>query len=225
MGNLYDNLLISSPNNGGLFLINNNHVLQLDKLDTTGISKTGRTFVRGLQPSTLWVCNENAFEVTNETVLFDDIHDVLCHENSIYLVGTKKNEIVKLDRDGSEVKRWVFDGDDDSCHINCLGIWNKRVVFSAFGEFRESRGYKGNTIAAGYIQDLITGKKLVAGLSQPHSIVPYGQNVLVANSEEMEIREYAPSGNLIRVRKMEGYTRGILRTGKYSSKPYQGRSR
>jgi GT2 family glycosyltransferase/glycosyltransferase involved in cell wall biosynthesis len=214
MHDLFNGLLISSPNGGGLFVANNNRVLQLDGLDTAGINSTRGVFLRGQQSASLWICRNQTLEVTNETVAFDDIHDVLCHGKSIYLVGTTKNEIIKLDQGGKEVKRWSFDGENDSHHINCLGIWNKRIIFSAFGEFHESRGYKGNTSGAGYVQDLLSCKKVIVGLSQPHSLVPYGKNLLVANSEDMEIREYSLSGELIRARKLDGYTRGICVSGK-----------
>jgi len=214
MHDLFDRLLISSPNEGGLFLVNNNRAIQLDNLNTTGISKTGGTFLRGQQPSSLWICRGQTSEVTNKTVSFDDIHDVLCYGENIYLVGTAKNEIIKLDQNGVEVKRWVFDGEDDSRHINCLGIWNKRIIFSAFGEFGKTREYKDKTMGAGYVQDLLSGKRLIVGLSQPHSLVPNEKNLLVANSEKMEICEYAPTGDLIRTQKLDGYTRGICISGK-----------
>jgi glycosyltransferase involved in cell wall biosynthesis len=213
MNDLFDQLIISSPNGGGLFLISNNRSLKLDSIDTAGLSMAGGIFLRGQQPSSLWICYEETYEVGNETVTFDDIHDVLCYGKNIYLVGTLKNEIIKLDQNGKEVKRWLFDGDDDSYHINCLGIWDKRIIFSAFGEFHETREYKGKTERAGYVQDLMSGKRLIGNLSQPHSLVPYGKNLLIANSEEMELREYAPSGDLIRAQKLDGYTRGICVSG------------
>ena len=210
MANLFHQLLISSPNSGGLFLIKNKKVLPLDNIDTTGINKTNNVFLRAQQPASLWINRKKSTATINNTLEYDDIHDVLCHGKNIYIVGTSKNEIIKLDQKGKEVKKWVFDGENDSYHINCLAIWNKRVVFSAFGDFKKTYEYKGNTVGNGYVQDLLSGRRLITGLSQPHSLTPYGKNLLIANSEKMEIREYSPSGKNIRTLQLNGYTRGIF---------------
>lgn len=209
MNSLFDNLIVSSPNGGGLFLAARGRAFQLDHINSTGIYKAANMFLRGHQPSSLWMFNDQTFEVVDNLSKYDDIHDVLCHGNKIYVVGTQNNEIIEADERGVAIRSWVFDGEDDSCHINCLGVWNDRIVFSAFGEFKNTREYKNNTAGTGYVQDLVSGKRLVTGLSQPHSLIAFGDNLLLTNSEEMEVREYSPSGDMIRVRKLEGYTRGI----------------
>ena len=211
MNKLFDNLLVSSPNRGGLFFLHEGNAFKLDNFGTTGLSVNGRKVLRGIQfqPSALYIYDISLVEISKCTVPFDDIHDVHLDGQFVFLVGTSGNEIIKLDSHGEELQRWVLPGENDSLHINCLAMWNGRIVFSAFGEFTENYGYKGKTERSGFVQDLYTGERLITGLSQPHSLVPVGRNLLLANSESKELSEYGPSGDLIRSLTLEGYTRGI----------------
>lgn len=214
MSELFSRLLVSSPNNGGLFLLYAHKAYKLDNLNTTGIHHVGGVFSRGLQPDSFWAGGADSPEI-NPALAVLDVHDVLIHDNHHYLVGTTGNEIIKLDRNGTEIRRWVLPGEPDSHHINCLGTWGGRIVFSAFGDFTETRGYKEKSSGAGYVQDLLTGERLIAGLSQPHSLIAERDNLLVANSEAMELREYSLDGQLLRHKKLDGYTRGICVEGEY----------
>ena len=208
MSEIFTDILVSSPNNGGLHLVIDGESYKLDDIDTTGISLNHQAFFRGIQKkSTITINRKNELTSLHD---IEDIHDVLFYNNHIYTVGTEKNEILKLSEDGEVIDRWVFGNNTDSNHINCLNILNDRVVFSAFGEFEETRAYKESSLLHGYIQDLESGKKLITGLSQPHSITPIGNNILVANSETKEIREYNTQGELIKSKNIGGYTRGIL---------------
>src|SRR5207253_6227735 len=83
----------------------------------------------------------------------------------------------------------------------------------AFGDFTTHRQYKGQTAQAGFVQDLHTGKRLIEGLSQPHSLIAFGDNLLLANSETRELHEYDISGSLLRSKTLDGYTRGICIQG------------
>jgi hypothetical protein len=146
---------------------------------------------------------------------FEDIHDVLFFNEHYYIVGTELNVVLKIDSSGKEVQRWSLGVARDSLHINCLAVINERIVYSAFGNFKQSRGYKGNTQNNGFVKDLISNQTIVSGLSQPHSPTPFGKNFLIANSENFELHEYTPSGDLLRSKKMGGYTRGICITGNH----------
>jgi glycosyltransferase involved in cell wall biosynthesis len=209
MSKQFENLLVSSPNSGGLFLIHKGNTFRLDSLNTTGLFCFASGVLRGIQPAELCIYKDSVQYISAESVSFGDIHDVHYEAGFYYIVGTSGNEIIKLTENGEEVQRWVFPGEKDSWHINCLGTWNGRIVFSAFGEFREHRGYKGKTEKAGFLQDLLTGERLITELSQPHSPVPFGNNFLIANSEKMDIREFSITGNLLRSKVLDGYTRGI----------------
>ncbi|MCI3943869.1 glycosyltransferase [Pseudomonas syringae] len=213
MSGLFSNLLVSSPNGGGLFFINANSVKKLDSFNTVGLFAGSGRFFRGIQPDSLWMYGETALEVDSGTVSIGDVHDVLEFEDYVYVVGTTGNEVIKLDKQGVERQRWRFPGEDDSRHVNCLGVWNGTLVYSAFGEFTRHRGYKGLSDGQGFVNELFSGKRLVSGLSQPHTPVGYGENLLVANSERSELHEYGPGGELLRKKVLPGYTRGICVTG------------
>jgi hypothetical protein len=209
MHKFIDNLLVSAPNDGGLYLVHQGRISLLDCLDTTGLFCIENKVFRGVQPNELYIYGASPLHITNEHVRFDDIHDVYCDEEYIYLVGTSGNEIIKLTHGGAEVQRWVFPGEKDSWHINCLTNWNGRIVFSAFGDFRDHREYKGKTKSSGFVQDLLSGDRLISGLSQPHSLVNVGENLLLANSENMELLEFSRTGELLRSKQLDGFTRGI----------------
>ena len=209
---MFNKLLISSPNNGGLFYIDGQVCIKLDSLSSTGISYSEGTLLRALQPDILNIYLDNEFTTFRGCFSFKDIHDVLLFDNFYYIVSTQENKIFKLSKEGEISKIWSFPGGEDSLHINCLGVWNKRVVFSAFGEFTSPRGYKGLSEKAGFVQDLLSGVKLISGLSQPHSLCQLGENLLVANSEKMELLEFSPNGTQLRSLGFNGYTRGICVT-------------
>ncbi|NUT88927.1 DUF4915 domain-containing protein [Pseudomonas corrugata] len=207
MHSAFENLMISSPNGGGLFFIHNGQVFRLDDINTTGISLSGKKLLRGFQPKSLVFYQDNLASEGLDAI--HDIHDVLIADTYLYAVGTAANEVLQLDMNTYVVHRWHFPGENDARHINCLAHWNQRIVFSAFGDFTQHRQYKGNTPQAGYVQDLHTGERLIVGLSQPHSLVPFGDKLLLANSETMELREYDSSAKLLRSKTLDGYTRGI----------------
>lgn len=209
MKELFSDLFVSSPNGGGLFFIDEGEVVRLDGINTVGLGFSSDAFFRAIQPNQLWVLGEKALVIDQAITDLGDIHDVIASNGFFYVVGTTRNEVVKFDANGRELRRWRMPGEDDSQHLNCLAVWNGRVVFSAFGEFSEHRGYKGNTVEQGFVKDLETGDLLIRGLSQPHSVLQQGQNLLIANSEMKELCEFSPEGVLVRSKNMGGYTRGV----------------
>ena len=210
MHKLFENLLISSPNGGGLFFSRGGEVFGLDALSTTGFFYHRDIVLRGFQPNNLCIYDNLAHLISGESANFNDVHDVLWEGGYCYLVGTVGNEIIKLSRRGDELQRWVFPGDRDSWHINCLGSWSGRIVFSAFGDFREHRGYKGKSLGMGFVQDLLSGERLISGLSQPHSLVAVEDRLFLANSEQRELIEFSEDGNILRSKQLDGYPRGIF---------------
>ena len=213
MSRLFDHLLISCPNDGGLFLAHEGNAFKLDNVYSVGLWATKTELLRGVQPDRLWLHGQQASTSTLTLQEIPDIHDVMEWQDHYYVVGTTKNQILKLDKQGHVVDTWNFPGEEDSMHLNCLGEWSGRIVFSAFGDFDTHRGYKGLTDGTGFIQDLATGQKIIKGLSQPHSLVAHGETLLVANSQCEELREYLPSGECKRKKILDGYTRGICIVG------------
>lgn len=210
MAELFSGLLVSCPNEGGLFYLDGRRAIKLDSLDTTGFGQSGKRMLRGLQPDRVHAMDISVDTPGTEGVLVPDIHDILLDGGVQYVVGTQGNEVLELDRDGGELRRFTFPGEPDSWHINCLVRFGKRVLFSAFGDYREHRAYKLEPIGSGFVQDLHTGERLITGLSQPHSLAQFGKRLLLANSYEGELHEYDEAFRLVRKRELGGYARGIL---------------
>ena len=209
---LFDNLLVSSPNGGGLFALRGGQVQHLDGLSSTGLALRGSTLVRGLQPAD-WVIYDNdpaaAFTSVAAGIHCADIHDVLWVDDGFLMVSTDHNEVVRVSPDLRPVQRWGFAGELDSLHINCLARWGGDVVFSAFGQFAERRAYKGASAGAGFVQALDGAEPIITGLSQPHSLKPWGADLLLADSETRSIALFDRQGREKRRKLLDGYTRGI----------------
>jgi glycosyltransferase involved in cell wall biosynthesis len=212
MNSVFHNLFVSAPNHdqeGGLYFFIDGIAFKLAPEQTAGVHINRDQLLLGTQPNSvsLYSGREDCDFIQFPNI--DDIHDVCIHDSHCYAVGTSNNEVLKFDLMGKLLQRWKYSEIEDSFHVNCLTVWNGRMVFSAFGEFPEHRGYKGKTSGQGFIQDLEGGRKLIRGLSQPHSPTPLGNNLLVANSEKKEISEYDKKGRLVRSKIFDGYTRGI----------------
>ncbi|MGN6225930.1 MAG: DUF4915 domain-containing protein [Dyella sp.] len=211
MAEVFDGLLVACPNDGGMFLFNRGVMHRLDDLDTTGLASSGGMLVRALQPDRLAMLGTAARELEGAAGRFDDLHDVLLDGEHCYVVSTRHNEILKLDMHGAELDRWTFPGEPDSWHINCMARWNDRIVFSAFCDRVNHRGYKEPPLDVGFVQDLRSGERLITGLSQPHSLMAVDGHLLLANSGAFELHEYDENAALVRKRALDGYTRGIAR--------------
>ncbi len=207
---MFERLLISCPNhNGGLFLIDDKKVVRLDNLSSTGICFDDEICIRGFQSNGgLIGVNKNGSRCIN-WIPCPDVHDVMVDDGSIYVVETASNSIAQYDFQGRLIGKRSYNDKTDSWHINCLAKWNDRIIFAAFGEFDSQQGYQGNTNQSGFVQDLLTGERLITGLSQPHSPSAMGDDLLIANSETFEILRFSSSGALKQKVQLKGYARGI----------------
>lgn len=215
-----DMLLATSPNAGGTSLIALGTATVIDQEDTTGIwiSEGGvfRNVIASIPDSEApykRVMQLQSFStVSGKKVLMEDdqfdFHDILYHENRLYLVSTGTNEVISLTKEGEEIKRYSYPGHNDSWHINCLGIWDGRVVLSAFGEFDSMRGYKHNSLHRGFVIDLESGTKLWEYLSQPHTPAQWGNKYYICNSESKQVLIKDRAAN-VQCLQFDGYTRGI----------------
>ena len=207
---MFNNLLISAPNlNGGLFFVKDNQIYRLDNRPTTGIFWDRNYFSRSIQPKSVKLYGKILPKEVINLENNDDIHDILLFDEHLYLVKTNSNEILKFSTNGELVQRWTFPGESDSWHINCLCEWNGELYFTAFGEFAEHRGYKGVSEGRGFVQNLLTGNRIISGLSEPHSPRGINQNLLVANSKNQELLKFSSSGDQLASVKLGGYTRGM----------------
>jgi hypothetical protein len=89
-----------------------------------------------------------------------------------------------------------------------LGLWEGKVVLSAFGEFDSLRGYKHHSFQQGFVVDIESGVKLWKGLSQPHSPAQHQGKYFICNSEAKQVLVKDADGNITSLQ-FDGYTRGL----------------
>jgi hypothetical protein len=210
-----DVLLVSSPNLGGMALVSDCTVTLLDQDDCTGIWVTEDTLFRnvivGPAGSRSMQLQSFSASLGKKVLAVDtlyDFHDILVHEDQLYLVSTGTNEVIVLDQQANEIKRHAYPGNNDSWHINCLGLWDGKVVLSAFGEFESLRGYKNHSLQQGFLIDIESGVKVWEGLSQPHTPAQYRGKYFICNSEAKQVLVKDADGNITSLQ-FDGYTRGL----------------
>jgi len=168
-------LLLSIPNSGerdGLCLLEGGKLYRFQLPGCTGLWLEGnRLFVSIMSPDSMTIqIYEPGHSV--ETIIsckLGDIHDVRIIDGKLYVVSTGTNEVIIVGMDGSLSKSWKMEGYGDSCHLNCLDLWDGRLVATAFGKFKTYRGYKGRTSGSGVLLDVKTKEILQEGYSAPHT--------------------------------------------------------
>lgn len=181
----------------------------LDNLNSTGLFFDYQNIVRGYQFNGGVIGLFNTKSHQQRWIDCSDVHDVLIYQESLFAVNTETNSIFQYDLEGREIQKWCFSDKKDSWHINCLAVWNGRLIFSAFGEFDSELGYRGNSSETGFVQEVQTGERIVCGLSQPHSLTPFGDRLLLANSAKCEIWDVSSTGKIKNKTSLNGYTRGL----------------
>lgn len=218
---MFSKLIVTSPNGGATVALRdgNKNLVSIDSFNATGLCLRGNLLVRALQPRYVVLCRldtgEHAFinGGAQDEARFGDVHDVLIESHGLLLVSTETNAIDCFGFDGAPLWTVSWPGEHDSHHFNSLARMNGKLLVSRFGHFKKSGAYRGQTRGAGYVEIVGEGVVAVDGLSQPHSLVVDEDRLLLANSEQFEIREYTGDFELIRSRNLGGYTRGIYIRG------------
>lgn len=186
----------------------------VDNVSTTGLC---------LYDGKVFRCIQNAIDTPlkmivygkDETVTLDfpeirDVHDILGYDGKIFLISTGLNEIFGISAETYEIlDRFKFRGKGDAWHLNCLEVHENRLLVSAFGRFRRHRGYKGRTKGAGILFDLLSGKTLIGGFSQPHSPKMIDGSLFICDSEEKTVNRVELKTGERAILEFENYTRGI----------------
>jgi hypothetical protein len=208
---LPDSLLVSCPNQGGLFALAKGRVVHLSSMDGTGLAVAPGRTLRALQvdgAATIGIFSRSGFDRVRLAEDTLDIHDLLCVDGRVFVACTELNAVLELDADFREIRRWTFAGEPDSIHLNCLCLYKGRLLASVFGNFTTHRGYKGNTAGRGEVRDVITGQTLIADLSQPHTLQVDGDELILCNSESGELLFYLDAVCTRRIM-VGGYVRGL----------------
>ncbi|MBP7227154.1 MAG: DUF4915 domain-containing protein, partial [Aliarcobacter sp.] len=205
------NLIVSCPNNGGLIHIKNGKQIVIDRLGTTGICYGNNNFYRAIQHQNfseivVYSKDEEKFSIIHRDI--KDIHDLYYFNNSLFIVSTSTNEIIKLDNNYKIDKKYKFQGSGDAWHLNCLEVINGRLYVSAFCIYKEHYNYKGKTYEKGFLIDVLNGDILIEQLSQPHT--PKFDNGLIylCDSETKTLKVFKDN-NLINNIELDSYTRGL----------------
>lgn len=205
-------LLVSSVNGGGAFLAGPGGVTRISQVDTAGIARTPDGWLLARQSD---FSNElrrfTAAGVARTMVCTYklDLHDVVWHEDDVFVAATEINAVLRLDgRELRELQRWTLPGEPDACHLNSLCLHRGRLLATRFGRFERHRGYKDATRGAGEVFDVRTGEVLISGLSQPHSLREGWGLLWVCDSEAHVLRGYRDFLQ-VEERNFEGYVRGL----------------
>lgn len=169
-----DTLLISVPNaqEDGLLMLENGKLFRFALTGCTGLWRDGnKLLVSIVSPDCMKLkIYEPGKEMTTlVSSKLGDIHDIRIWDNQLYVVSTGTNEVAVVDMTGRVKESWKMQGFGDSCHINCLDVWDGRLVATAFGRFSTYRGYKGDTFGNGIILDVKTQETIANGFSAPHT--------------------------------------------------------
>ncbi|MEO6138041.1 MAG: glycosyltransferase [Luteimonas sp.] len=206
-----EQLMVSSPNGGGVFLLADGQVQRLSHVDTTGIAQTPSGLLWARQSDGGNRVRRISAAHWNSSILHDgplDLHDLLWHGGFIYAVSTECNSVLKLDESLHEIERWTLSDISDSLHLNSICFLDGRLVASIFGRFEQHRGYKNATRGAGQVLDVLSGNVLMTGLSQPHSLKVQDGRLWLCDSEAHRLRVFE-NGKQAEEVDLSGYVRGL----------------
>ena len=169
-----ETLLISVPNaqEDGLVMLEGGKLFRFALSGCTGLYRDGDQLYVSIVAADcmkLRVYEPGKQTKTIVSSKLGDIHDVLIMDDQLYVVSTGTNEVAIVNMNGSVDSSWKMQGFGDSCHINCLDVWDGKLVATAFGKFSTYRGYKGKTAGAGIILDVKSQEILSTGFSAPHT--------------------------------------------------------
>lgn len=211
MSGFADKLLVSSPNDGGVFMLGDGRVTRLSSVDGTGLVVMPTRILRALQDTQYGRLASYGADGYRQIELpggGHDVHDLLWVGKRLFVACTEFNGVIELDGAFREVARWTFPGEPDSIHLNSLCFHDGRLLASLFGDFSVHRGYKGATAGRGEVRDVVSGETVISGLSQPHSLAVIDGNLVLCNSESGEIHFYQGDA-LVRRIEIGGYARGL----------------
>jgi len=135
-----------------------------------------------------------------------DVHSIQRLGDELMVVSTGTDEIVAYHLDGcvatdAHVVWSPTRSGRDTHHVNSLAVIEGEVLCSAFGE---KDGDSWTTAKDGYLHNVTTDRRLLAGLRQPHTVTAHHGRLYYCNSQEGTVS--SPDGV---VAYLAGYSRGL----------------
>jgi hypothetical protein len=153
-----------------------------------------------------------------------DIHSIWLSatEDSLYVVSTGTDEVIKLILEGAQVVDehiyWRPEPDitrEDVNHINCIYEWQGNLIISGFGKKIENEEW--NAARNGFIYNISQNKSIVSGIEHPHSFAVAGNKLLYCESRKRRLAVVDDDRTIT----LPGYARGLCRM---NNKLYVGTS-
>lgn len=140
-----------------------------------------------------------------------DTHSVVAAGAEVAVCSTGTNEILILDSEGRERRRWSPDPDAeaDSWHLNSVAWHDGRLFATCFGRFREFRGWAGRLEGAGLLLDVESGQAVVGDLAAPHDPRRTDGGWFVNDSHRGRTLFCPDTGTVRTVAESAGFSRGL----------------
>ncbi|MCR8644670.1 TIGR03032 family protein [Paenibacillus sp. N1-5-1-14] len=211
-------LLISCPANGGLLYMDHKENIHIiDNHPSNGICYDSDMLVRVMQNEHMMHFQVYHRSGEMQTILgieIRDVHDVMLRDQILYAVSTGTNEIVTMSpTTGEIIRRLKYPGEDDSWHVNCLGVWDDQIVATAFGDYQHYREYSSNIHNRGFVMNIHHMTKLWEGLNAPHNPKQDEGRYYVCDSYSSQLIVHDVNGT--RILPFEGFTRGLCFSKKH----------
>lgn len=198
-------LLISDPSvetPGGVYVYDGDSVDVIDRVSTSGIARAGDDHLLRLPRSLdepgssgeLVVYDQSGVVARHRLDRIPDAHDVAWDGRRFVVVSTGSNRVAWFDRTGHEAANWQPEGDGDAWHLNNLLLHEGEVYVSAFGRFREHRGWADRMVGAGFVMTIPACEPVLDGLTAPHTPRLVDGRWLVCNSGSADLLEFDLSG-------------------------------
>ena len=151
------------------------------------------------------------------------LHDLTYSGHQLFCVNTRFSCLAGLSKDFSFIPLWKpsFVTDivpEDRCHLNSLALRDGQPRYvTALGESDTAGGWRENKADGGVLIDIPSGEAISRGLSMPHSVRWYNNQLWVLNSGMGDLCLVDPAnGALQTVCRLPGYTRGLSFVGPYA---------
>jgi hypothetical protein len=141
-----------------------------------------------------------------------DAHGMALIGSEIAVCSTGTNQIIFLDQNGTEKRRWSPDdsAEGDSWHLNSLAVHENHLWATCFGRFPLFRGWNGHTHDAGMLIDVPSGRTVIDNLTAPHD--PRGLNGgwLINEAGAARTMFFPTHGKPQLIAQFNDFTRGLL---------------